>query len=497
MRPPIALDVGWRTCDARDDTSAPCLGSVWQSYDRCLAHLAPDELERVLKGLAPGAALDLRGTTIDAELLARILAAAGGRLGRARFERARFTGPARFGQVVFAGDASFDHARFEARASFFDTRFAANVSFWEADFAREFSMHGSQVQGHASFEGASVGNDALYGKARFARSASFRGARFRGFASFDGTGFGGDVTFRGVRFGRAVSFGGTAFARVAAFEGARFAAGAFLRPASVGRRLVLTGAHAQGPLAIDAGGCVLDLRHARIMNRLTVRISGGQVDLEGLVVHGSATVSPHDPACREPSTGPGMLRIVSLDDVEADRLTLVGADLSGCRLSRVRRPERLRLRDCVFASPPPGLQLGLRWPPVRWWSRRQLLADERVWRGWAATGTGGQDPGGLAVLYSHLRGALDDERTAADFAFGAMEMRRLGASRRVGRLLLGAYWLVCGYGMRMGRALAWFTLLAALTVGVLMWWTAPHASRRPVSHRPIAPAHAVVGTVPN
>ncbi|HEY9522745.1 MAG TPA: pentapeptide repeat-containing protein [Thermopolyspora sp.] len=443
-----------------------------------------------MDSLVPGAPLDLRGTEINDDLLTRILTATGGRLGRARFDRARFTGPARFGRTVFTGDASFGRARFDALASFFCARFASNVSFRDARFARQLSMHGAGVRGHACFDGASVGEDALYSEARFARTVSFERARFHGFASFDRTGFDGDATFRGARFGRAVSFGGTSFAGGSAFQGVRFAADAFLSPASIGRRLDLTGVSAQDVLTIDAGTCTLDLGRARVMDRLTVRLAGGQVDLRGVTVHGHATVSNTTVAARD-EAGRGeagrTLRIVSLDDVQADRLTLVGADLSGCRLSRVGRPERLRLSDCGFASPPAGLQVGLRWPPVRWWSRRQLLADEQVWRGWSADGTDRTDPGGLALLYSRLRGGLDDERTAADFAFGAMEMRRLAATT-AGRLLLGAYWLACGYGMRMGRALAWFALLAAITVGALVWWGTPQPPRRPISHRSVIPA---------
>jgi hypothetical protein len=56
------------------------------------------------------------------------------------------------------------------------------------------------------------------------------------------------------------------------------------------------------------------------------------------------------------------------------------------------------------------------------------------------------------------------------------------------------YWLACGYGMRMGRALAWLTVLAGVTVAALMWWTTPSSPRRPVSHRPVTSVNVLRGS---
>ncbi|WP_433355349.1 pentapeptide repeat-containing protein [Microtetraspora malaysiensis] len=459
--PPSLLDVGWTTC-ARDD----CPGAAHPPYGRCLAHLDPGELESALRALSPGQGVDLRGTAVSAELLDLVLDATCRRLGRARFDLARFTGPARFAGVEFLCDATFDRARFDGLASFFGARFTGNASFGEAVFARELTMHGSRVHGHASFDRSSVGSDALFGDACLS-SASFDRAEFRGFTSFDGTGFHGEARFRGARFRRAVSLSRAWFDGAAVFEGTRFAAGAFLSPRSVAGRLALAGARADGKLEIDASGCLVDLSNARTEGRLALRLADAEVDLRGLVSRGQASLVRRS----------GRVRVLSLERLDVDRLSLSGADLSGCHLAGVPDPGRLQLSGCVFATTPRGVQLRLSWPPVRWWSKRQVLADEHAWRFGPARPA--VDPGRLKHLYAGLR--VDDDRTATDFAFGAMEMRRMSAAGPAARAVLGVYWLLCGYGLRTGRALAWLVLVAAVAAGSLLWSSsAPqHVARRP------------------
>ncbi|WP_433256306.1 pentapeptide repeat-containing protein [Streptosporangium sp. CA-135522] len=465
------LDVGWVTCAAPQ-----CAGSARQPYGRCLAHLDGGELDEVVRGLSPGSAVDLRGTTVGGPLLERILAATHGRLGRARFDRALFPDEARFGDVVFGGDVSFDHARFQRLASFLDARFAGNVSFREVRFARELSLHGVTVAGHAAFDRVSAGRDALFGAARFGRTTSFESAEFHSFATFDGTRFAGDVTFRGCRFGRAVSVRRAEFGGRAGFEAARFWAGCSLSPVTAGRRLSLAGAWAGNGLDVTVRDCAVDLRRLRVAGRLTVRLDGADADLEGATLRGPATV-----------TGRGGARVTSLRGVDSEALELSRVDLSICGFTGIRHPERLRLSGCAFATTPRGVRFALRWPPLRWWTRRRTLADEHAWRGWSGSETDPPTPHRLAVLYSRLGTGVDDKATAADFAFGAMEMRRV-TSRSSGRWLLSLYWVLCGYGLRMGRALGWFALVAAITAGSLLVSSASHAARRPAGPRVPSPS---------
>ncbi|TKK81086.1 hypothetical protein FDA94_34025 [Herbidospora galbida] len=343
--------LSWSTCA----TSADCVGVARQPYNRCLTHLEAEELEAHLATLTPGQALDLRGTTLPAGLLDRILAAMENIVGRARFDQAVFRSPARFGDVTFTGDASFDEARFEALASFFNTRFRGNVSFQGVRFGREISLYGSRVRGHLSMDESAVASDALFGEACFG-SASFRRAEFHGFSSFDLARFHGDATFRGARFSRPVSFLKTAFEGAAGFQSVRFGAKAFLAPSVVGRHLALTQARASGPVELHVTGCPVDLSEARVLGRLTVRAGDADLDLTGLTSRGRSKVGRKG----------GPIRVLSIAGLDADDLTIEGADLTRCHLPGVVNAERLRLRDCVFATSPGGRrQLRFSWPPFR------------------------------------------------------------------------------------------------------------------------------------
>ncbi|WP_153054186.1 pentapeptide repeat-containing protein [Planomonospora sphaerica] len=456
------LDMGWTTCALPD-----CAGVARGARGHCLAHLDPGELDEVIGALRPGSAVDLRGTAIGDALLERILAATGHRPGRARFERAVFSGPAVFNGVVFLADATFDRSVFHHLASFLGARFERNASFRETRFAQEFSLHRAAVSGHAAFDRMTVGSDALFSSARFGRTASFESADLRGFTTFDDAGFGGDAAFRGCRFGRAVSFRRTGFTGRAGFEAVRFAAAAYLTPAATRRRLTLADARAGARLVLSAEGCSVDLRRLSVTGPLTVRLKDAQTAMEGASLRGPATL-----------TGRGSSRVTSLSGVDAALLHLDRVDLSTCRLADVRRPEGLRLTGCAFARTPHGVRFAWRWPPLRWWSPRQTLADEHVWRGWAQAGdVPPPSPHSLAVLYSRLRTAVDDQSTAADFHFAAMEMRRI-TSGPARRWLLGLAWALGGYGLRMGRALVWSVVVTALVAAGLLASSASHAAHR-------------------
>jgi hypothetical protein len=456
------LDMGWVSCVLPE-----CTGVTRGSYGRCLAHLDDGELDEVMRSLRPGSAVDLRGTVVGEVLLERLLAATGRRLGRARFERTVFSGRAVFNGVVFLGDATFDRSVFHHLASFLSTRFERNVSFREARFDRELSLHQAAVAGHAAFDRMAVGNDALFSFAGFGRTASFESADLQGFITFDDADFSGDVTFRGCRFGRVASFRRTGFAGRAGFESARFAAAAYLTPAATRRRLALTGARAGARLVLSAEGCPVDLRRLSVAGPLTVRLRNAQAAMEGASLHGPAAL-----------TGHGSSRVTSLSGLDAASLHLSRVDLSTCRLADVHHPEGLRLTGCTFARTPHGVRFTWQWPPLRWWVPRQTLADERVWRGWASAEDGPPPtPHSLAVLYSRLRTAVDDQATAADFHFAAMEMRRI-TSGPARRCLLGLAWALTGYGLRMGRALAWSTVVVALVAAGLLASSASHAAHR-------------------
>ncbi|MEV4571354.1 pentapeptide repeat-containing protein [Nonomuraea sp. NPDC049419] len=451
----------WVTCAY----SAACTGIASRPTGLCLAHLDPEHLSAALAELSPGRLLDLRGTTVTSALLARILDAMGGRPGRARLDRVTFTGDVRLSGVTFCGDVSLDGARFDRLASFFGARFEGNVSLAGVRFARELSFHGVTARGHVSLDQAVMSRDALFSQAEFGHGLSCERARFDGYATFDGAHLGGGAVFRGARFGRTLSF--RKVRGHAGFEAAHFAADAYL---SATGRLSAARARADGLLDVAVACCGVNLRGVEVTGPTTVRLTDSQADLEGAVLHGPATV-----------TGRGRSTLTSLRQVDAGDLALHGLDLTTCRFAGLAHPSGVRVKDCTFALTPRGVQLSLRWPMLRWFSRRRALADEHTLRGGRRGGGHGgrhDDPGdpgatpdGLAALYAGLRPS--DRATSADFAFAAMEMRRQAGHG----WWLSVSWLLCGYGMRLGRAALWLALVAALTAAALLWSTASHAGR--------------------
>ncbi|MGP4104431.1 pentapeptide repeat-containing protein [Nonomuraea sp. KM90] len=447
----------WVTCAY----SAACTGVASRPSGFCLAHLTPEQLGAALGEMSPGRLLDLRGTTVTTDLLTRILEATGGRPGRTRLDRARFTGDVRLPGVTFAGDVSLDNARFDRLASFFGARFEGNVSLAGVRFIRELSFHGVTVRGHVSLDRAVMSRDALFSQAVFGHGLSCERARFDGYATFDGARLGDGAAFRGARFGRTLSF--RKVSGHAGFEAAHFAADAYL---SATGRLSATRARADGSLDVAVARCGVDLRGVEVTGATTVRLTDSQADLEGAVLRGPATV-----------TGRGTSMLTSLRQVEATDLGLSGLDLSACRFAGLSHPSGVRVKDCTFAITPRGVRLSLRWPMLRWFSRRRALADESSVRGRAADDPG-TSPDRLAALYAGLRPS--DRATSADFAFAAMEMRRQAGHG----WWLSVSWLLCGYGMRMGRAAAWFALLAAITAAAVLWGSASHATNRPAPPNP-------------
>jgi hypothetical protein len=106
-------------------------------------------------------------------------------------------------------------------------------------------------------------------------------------------------------------------------------------------------------------------------------------------------------------------------------------------------------------------------------------------------GRDGADPlsaGQIAALYRSLRQAREDskdEAGAGDSYYGEMEMRRhaepplrlsIDGLRVAGqRLLLTAYWLSSGYGLRASRALASLALTLVVCSALLSWFGIHHA----------------------
>ncbi|MEV0595902.1 pentapeptide repeat-containing protein [Nonomuraea cavernae] len=347
----------WVTCAH----SAACTGIARQPYGLCLSHLSHDELTASLAKLSPGRLLDLRGTALSGDLLARVIEATGGRPGRTRLEHARFTGEVRLAGVTFAGDVSLDEARFDRLASFFGARFEGNVSLAGARFARELSFHGVRTRGHVSLDRAIMSRDALFSQAAFGHGLSCERARFDGYATFDGAGLGHGASFRGARFGRTVSF--RKVSGSAGFDAAHFAADAYL---SATGRFSAARARADGVLDLAVAGCGVNLRRVEVAGTTTLRLTDSRADLEGAVLRGPATV-----------TGRGDSAVISLRQVDAASLALYGLDLSACGFAELAHPAGVRLKDCHYTLTPQGVRVNMRWPLLRWFSRRGAPMDDQ------------------------------------------------------------------------------------------------------------------------
>ena len=164
-------------------------------------------------------------------------------------------------------------------------------------------------------------------------------------------------------------------------------------------------------------------------------------------------------------------------------LALGNVSLAACRFAGAHNLDKLRLEaDTVFGFSPSI-------DPLLDWERRHVIAEEAEWRAserrwWArweaplwphSEGSKPEvlSPGAIAGLYRALRKSREDakdEPGAADFYYGEMEMRRYDRGRdganplrgEASRIVLTAYWLVSGYGLR-----AWRSLVALAVVTTL------------------------------
>ncbi|MFJ7268748.1 SAV_2336 N-terminal domain-related protein [Streptomyces sp. NPDC099050] len=233
--------VGWARCQhggARTDPGG-CIGVRLPGRLRCLAHVAAVERAEYLNVLRPGSDVDLRGTTFSDDLLGHLLFAlrepGSGqvRMGRAFFERARFTGDWDVPGSEFEGRASFDRAVFEGRAGFDAVHFKGGVSFGRTDFRRGADFAATVFDREARFVRADFGGNATFADSVFAQGLDMGGAelweearmsgmRVRGTAEFARTVFRGRCKLRRTVFQGPASFEATVWGADLRFEEARF-----------------------------------------------------------------------------------------------------------------------------------------------------------------------------------------------------------------------------------------------------------------------------------
>ncbi|MCB5166520.1 pentapeptide repeat-containing protein [Streptomyces bambusae] len=527
-----------------------CRGIHVPGHTTCLAHLTGTDRDTYLAGLVPGADIDHRGTPFTEDLLNRLLNAVRDpttthpHLGTARFIGAQFPGGAGFDGAHFSGDAWFGEVQFSGDARFGSAQFSGGARFNGAQFSGDADFGGVQFSGDAWFDGAQFSDDAWFSEAQFSDQARFdeakfsgaarlEGVQFSGAARFDralfsgdagfgGVHFSGDAGFGGVQFSGDARFDGVQFSRDARFHGAQFLLASWWGPAVCVGTVDLSGAVFGAPVTLEVAARQVRCARTRWQSTATVRVRHASVDLGHAVLEAPIAVTAHPSpfttrggATLDESTlsGVGVVRVVSVQGVDAAHLVLTDTDLSDCLFSGAFHLDQLRLEGrTTLAFTPTGWHRKGTFP-VRW-TRRRTLAEEQHWRAQTAgqppipadtAPEPGQwrtglhhpdsartpDPDDVAALYRQLRKAFEDgknEPGAADFYYGECEMRRHDrtGTPKAERRLLWAYWLLSGYGLRAGRALGWLAAAMVATIVLLMAFGLPMSS----------PKQEATGTVP-
>lgn len=444
------------------------------TFDLRGEHVGKRKVEAIRRAAEEGPiTLECLGTTFVAALNLTDLKI----VGAADFRGAVFQRGLRLEDVVFECDACFDRAKstdFVLR----DAEFEGDALFRELEVAGLVARH-VDFERYASFDGARLG------------SASFRDVHFAAEARFRKSRSDGKLTFSSVEFSHEASFanchtGALALANCH-FQGSLHSDGL-----EVAGRVELNAARfdQNRSLRFQAGSTV-SLEAATFARSLTLAIETPVLDAAGACFEGGADILlPQEGRASFASAaflGPSLIatrhsgrtddrpaRLASLDGTRVESLSLQDLDLSECCFARLHHS------DCVLIT---GRGQLARAPAVVDDAyQREVLADEVVRRSgsprkmlqWAPTqwvlptalGTRDQSSAqAIADLYRGMRKAREESHDypgAADFYYGEMEMRREGADNWVERLVLTAYWLVSGYGMRAARAAIFFVLVLAL-----------------------------------
>ncbi|MCW2873420.1 pentapeptide repeat-containing protein, partial [Actinacidiphila oryziradicis] len=207
-----------------------CRGRTVEPHPACLAHMDETDRAAYLAALAPGDAVDHRGTTFTANLLTQLLAAlhdpATGRprLGTARFDEATFSADARFSHVTFSAYARFDEATFSADAQFHRAVFSADAWFSGAVFSADAWFDEATFSADAQFDRAVFSADAQFSEATFSANAQFDQAVFSADAWFSEASFSANTTFVRAVFSANARFSRVTFSADARFSHVTFSA---------------------------------------------------------------------------------------------------------------------------------------------------------------------------------------------------------------------------------------------------------------------------------
>lgn len=482
----------WACCSGR------CWGIRLDASSRCFAHAGKDRRAAVLEELGAGRPLDFtRGVWLTEDLLEEILAAAPrdddrivlneascelATLEAADFSGVIFQGLAHFGYATFQGATRFDSTAFQGRAWFESATFQADTWFPDASF-EDATFDSAVFQGAAEFGQSTFHGDASFSKASFGE-AEFVMATFEGDTWFDRTTFDGEASFPGARFQAGVWFSEATFHHDANFTEATFERGMeqwlLIHPFFVAGKLYLDHATLPIPLRLTVAAQAVSCRGTRFPAGGHLRVACAEITFEDAEIPVPLIVSeyrlpPELTGSWERLVGPQVAArrasLVSLQRADVAGLVVTGVELRKCHFSGAHHLDRFQITTPAGFYRVPSGPLG---------DRRGILAEECAWRRqhsrrrhWQQTAQLSDsplleqprlpEPAELAGLYRLLRKGQEDAKNepgAADLYYGEMEMRRHSdATPPAERLILCAYWLIAGYGLRASRALATLALV--------------------------------------
>src|SRR6266511_1328087 len=492
----VIESVDWNMCGEEG-----CIGSPLSIGGKCWAHANDQDLEAALKRLAEDGLLDGRGVSITAELLARILAAVprdpkrpnSPMLQQSQFDRATFSDGARFADVTFGNRAGFSGARFGDGTRFDRARFGDETRFAETTFGGDARFASATFGGEAWFVGARFGGEAGFARATFRGDASFAEAKFEGHTGFGGTIFEDSAAFNQATFKRNAGFGGATFQGVAWFGEATFKGEAWFAGATFERARTLGPMQASGQVMLDdaifrqrvrveIAAAQVTCRRTRFLEGGDLRLRWAQILLDDADFAAPSILSAARPFLNldeqqfvtgwQQAPGPprldGQPWLASLRRADVAGLARGNVDLQVCYFADAHNLDRLRLESGKrFAATPEwkAVETGWAWPPLWWWTRRLVLAEEHQWRA------------------RYERGLRQ-----AGWHHGEMELRRKASPPSIERLILWLYWLVSGYGLRAWRAIT--ATLVVLAVFAMLMVTAgfQHPARGQPGSLTTAPA---------
>jgi uncharacterized protein YjbI with pentapeptide repeats len=463
--------------------------------------------------------------------------------GKATFSDALFGGPVSVTGSHFESTVSFSGAKFAAATIFREVQFGQHAYFDDTEFSEDLEVLQCRFEGPALFHNVHFHKNAQLSLNRFVGVANaFYGIQFDGDVSFLRSEFVGEIGFFDVAFRRSCSFERVTFASGIHIDGIVFsgdvrwdraridvlqqltivAKGAvsldyvrFLQGVHLiicAQRLSLRNAHFEKTSSIGVCGCEILLDSANFTQPTTLYYrldtepphAPGEKALQNVSVSGV-----HDPPESEPtqeeqltpvrhdesldlSTEPQFQdharpvpRLLSVRHANVGQLSVINIDLSTCLFEGAQSLDTMTIEGRGLFTTVSGLRYRLFSTviPVQWWTRRQVLAEELIWRlshrpsillppGSIISSVGGVDASRIAAIYRALRKSrelMKDEPGAADFYYGEMEMRRHSERGNWSeRLILFLYWATAGYGLRGSRSLICLVALTLLATMMLI-----------------------------